>query len=84
MMGPLNQCLKNGYHLVKISNGKNSKKFTASINVHYFSKHSNCCWYGNLNNMFLNQSVMLADLLLMFLYLEVLAMVRVFWESTIN
>ena len=47
MMGPLNQCLKNGYLLVKISNGKNSKKFTASINVYYFSKHCNCCWYGN-------------------------------------
>ena len=31
-----------------------------------------------MKNMFLNQSVMLADLLLMFLYLEVLAMVRVF------
>ena len=37
-----------------------------------------------IKNMFLNQSVMLADLLLMFLYLEVLAMVRVFLESTIN
>ena len=36
-----------------------------------------------IKNMFLNQSVMLADLLLMFLYLEVLAMVRVFWESAI-
>ena len=34
-----------------------------------------------MKNMFLNQSVTLADLLLMFLYLEVLAMVRVFWES---
>ena len=34
-----------------------------------------------INKMFLNQSVTLADLLLMFLYLEVLAMVRVFWES---
>ena len=32
-------------------------------------------------NMFLNQSVTLADLLLMFLYLEVLAMVRVFWNQ---
>ena len=32
-------------------------------------------------NMFLNQSVTLADLLLMFLYLEVLAMVRVFWSQ---
>ena len=34
-----------------------------------------------INNMFLNQSVTLADLLLMFLYLEVLAMVRVFWNQ---
>ena len=31
--------------------------------------------------MFLNQSVTLADLLLMFLYLEVIAMVRVFWDQ---
>jgi len=31
--------------------------------------------------MFLAQNVTLADLLLMFLYLEVLAMVRVFWDS---
>ena len=31
--------------------------------------------------MFLNQTVTLADLLLMFLYLEVMAMVRVFWEE---
>ena len=31
--------------------------------------------------MFENQSVTLADLLLMFLYLEVLAMVRVFWNQ---
>merc|ERR1712086_732181 len=34
-----------------------------------------------IKNMLLNQSVMLADLLLMFLYLEVLAMVRVFWSQ---
>ena len=34
-----------------------------------------------MKNMFLNQSVTLADLLLMFLYLEVLAMVRVFWNE---
>ena len=32
-------------------------------------------------NMFTNQLVTLADLLLMFLYLEVLAMVRVFWSQ---
>jgi len=34
-----------------------------------------------MKNMFLNQSVTLADLLLMFLYLEVLAMVWVFWNQ---
>ena len=34
-----------------------------------------------IKNMFLNQSVTLADLLLMFLYLEVLAIVRVFWDQ---
>ena len=34
-----------------------------------------------MKNMFTNQSVTLADLLLMFLYLEVLAMVRVFWDQ---
>ncbi len=34
-----------------------------------------------INNMILNKSVTLADLLLMFLYLEVLAMVRVFWDQ---
>ena len=37
-----------------------------------------------MKNMFLNQSVTLADLLLMFLYLEVLAMVRVFWNQQSN
>ena len=34
-----------------------------------------------MKDMYLNQSVTLADLLLMFLYLEVLAMVRVFWNQ---
>ena len=34
-----------------------------------------------IGRMFQNQSVTLADLLLMFLYLEVLAMVRVFWNQ---
>ena len=32
-----------------------------------------------IKTIFMNESVTLADLLLMFLYLEVLAMVRVFW-----
>ena len=34
-----------------------------------------------INLMFSNKSVTLADLLLMFLYLEVMAMVRVFWNQ---
>ena len=34
-----------------------------------------------MNKMFLTKSVTLADLLLMFLYLEVVAMVRVFWDQ---
>tara|TARA_B100001996_G_scaffold234076_1_gene180707 strand:+ start:102 stop:494 length:393 start_codon:yes stop_codon:yes gene_type:complete len=36
---------------------------------------------SELHHMFKIQKVTLADLLLLFLYLEVLAMVRVFWES---
>ena len=32
-------------------------------------------------NMYQSRSVTLADLLLMFLYLEVMAMVRVFWDE---
>ena len=34
-----------------------------------------------IKTMYINQSVTLADLLLMFLYLEVMAMVRVFWSQ---
>ena len=34
-----------------------------------------------INLMFSNKSVTLADLILMFLYLEVMAMVRVFWDQ---
>ena len=34
-----------------------------------------------IKKMFLNQTVTLVDLLLMFLYLEVMAMVRVFWDQ---
>ena len=34
-----------------------------------------------IKTMYMNKSVTLADLLLMFLYLEVLAMVRVFWDQ---
>ena len=34
-----------------------------------------------IRTMLINESVTLADLLLLFLYLEVMAMVRVFWEQ---
>ena len=34
-----------------------------------------------IRTMFINESVTLADLLPLFLYLEVMAMVRVFWEQ---
>ena len=34
-----------------------------------------------INTMYANRTVTLADLLLMFLYLEVMAMVRVFWDE---
>ena len=80
MMDHQNQCLKNGYRLVKINNGKNSKKFTACLMCIILI--STVIAVGiEIKNMFLNQSVTLADLLLMFLYLEVLAMVRVFWDQ---
>ena len=36
---------------------------------------------SEIKAMFDNQTVTLADLLLMFLYLEVLAMVRIFWDQ---
>ena len=34
-----------------------------------------------IKNMIVNHTVGLADLLLLFLYLEVLAMIRIFWEA---
>ena len=37
--------------------------------------------FAEIINMYQVKSVTLADLLLMFLYLEVMAMVRVFWEE---
>ena len=80
MMVHQNQCLKNGYHLVKISNGKNSKNLQLALMCIILV--STVIAVGmEIKNMLLNQSVMLADLLLMFLYLEVLAMVRVFWNQ---
>ena len=34
-----------------------------------------------IQNMYLNQSIELADLLLLFIYIEVIGMIRLFWES---
>ena len=34
-----------------------------------------------IKNMFLNQSVTLADLLLMFIYIEVIGLVKSYWET---
>ena len=47
---------------------------------------STCIAVGiEIQTMFINRNIAIADLLLMFLYLEVIAMVRVFWqEQTIS
>ena len=34
-----------------------------------------------VNSMYINRSVNLADLLLLFIYIEVIGMIRLFWES---
>ena len=34
-----------------------------------------------INNMYIRQTVDLADLLLLFIYIEVIGMIRLFWES---
>ena len=34
-----------------------------------------------VNNMYIRQTVNLADLLLLFIYIEVIGMIRLFWES---
>ena len=34
-----------------------------------------------IQNMYLNRSIELADLLLLFIYIEVIGMIRLFWES---
>ena len=34
-----------------------------------------------VSNMYINRSVDLADLLLLFIYIEVIGMIRLFWES---
>ncbi len=80
MMDHPNQCLRSGYHLVKINNGKIAKNLQLILMCIILI--STVIAVGiEIKNMFLNQSVTLADLLLMFLYLEVLAMVRVFWDQ---
>ena len=73
---------KNGYHLLK-----------RKIDMKDFIKNLQLCLLIiilistvvavviEIYNMYQLKTVTLADLLLMFLYLEVMAMVRVFWEQ---
>ena len=54
------------------------------MDINWYPKESFLAWVNLLLNSlasFSNKSVTLADLLLMFLYLEVMAMVRVFWDQ---
>tara|TARA_R110001599_G_scaffold32128_1_gene106057 strand:- start:193 stop:552 length:360 start_codon:yes stop_codon:yes gene_type:complete len=45
---------------------------------------STCIAIGiEIQTMFINRNIAIADLLLMFLYLEVIAMVRVFWQHQV-
>ena len=75
-----NQYLKNGYHSVKINNEKIAKNLQLLLMCIILV--STVIAVGiEIYKMFENRSVTLADLLLMFLYLEGLAMVRVFWNQ---
>ena len=38
-------------------------------------------FFMEINKMYLNQNIDLADLLLLFIYIEVIGMIRLFWES---
>ena len=70
--GPAKSVFEKWLPFSKENNGKNCKKFTAILMSIILI--STVIAVGiEIKNMFLNQSVTLADLLLMFLYLEVLS-----------
>ena len=60
---------------------KYCKKHTTNCFRTYTNMYSCSNWFRIKKYRIINKSVGLADLLLLFLYLEVLAMIRIFWES---
>ena len=42
--GPSKSVFENGFHLVKINNGQDSKKLTTSFDGYYLNQHSYCSW----------------------------------------
>ena len=80
MMGQIKHQLKNGYHLLKRK--INCERFNLQLGLLIIILISTVvAVFLEIYNMYQVKTVTLADLLLMFLYLEVLAMVRVFWEQ---
>ena len=74
---PIEYKLDLNYKRVDGKNCKTNPTYCTSCNI---NKYCNC-FFQEMYQMISVQRVSLADLLLLFLYLEVLAMVRVFWES---
>ncbi len=82
MMGQIRHQLKNGYRLQKRK--INMKDFIKNLQLGLLIIiliSTVVAVFIEIYNMYELKTVTLADLLLMFLYLEVMAMVRVFWEQ---
>ena len=81
-MGQIRHQLKNGYRLQKRK--INMKDFIKNLQLGLLIIiliSTVVAVFIEIYNMYELKTVTLADLLLMFLYLEVMAMVRVFWEQ---
>ena len=82
MMGLIRHQLKNGYRLQKRK--IDMKDFIKNLQLGLLIIiliSTVVAVFIEIYNMYELKTVTLADLLLMFLYLEVMAMVRVFWEQ---
>ncbi len=82
MMGQIRHQLKNGYRLQKRK--IDMKDFIKNLQLGLLIIiliSTVVAVFIEIYNMYELKTVTLADLLLMFLYLEVMAMVRVFWEQ---
>lgn len=82
MMGQIRHQLKNGYRLQKRK--IEMKDFIKNLQLGLLIIiliSTVVAVFIEIYNMYELKTVTLADLLLMFLYLEVMAMVRVFWEQ---